>query len=249
MEDGTERVEGGTERMEGGTEATESGEAEEVKEREAREAKEGRDAREVRDREAREARRERRNSRRLSRNSEDGEEEGSTHERCFYASFKIYLNPDSRRSSAVAGEEEEFVGTGEVVRIEKTEEVSDDEITSDEEEKTLSQDNILVDKCAAKQDRAEDTDNEDVEIRITEGSVEELPELCTITPTTVVTLSELLIYNNDDIEIVDDDDDDDGDGPTGPRGGSEAPVERSSRSTVRGGRGGESLPPPGSCSP
>ena len=37
-------------------------------------------------------------SRRLSRNSEDEDTEGSTstHERCFYASFKIYLNPDSR---------------------------------------------------------------------------------------------------------------------------------------------------------
>ena len=49
-------------------------------------------------REEREERRERRRSRRLSRNSEDEDTEGSTstHERCFYASFKIYLNPDSR---------------------------------------------------------------------------------------------------------------------------------------------------------
>ena len=48
--------------------------------------------------EEREEKRRRRGSRRLSRNSEDEDTEGSTstHERCFYASFKIYLNPDSR---------------------------------------------------------------------------------------------------------------------------------------------------------
>ena len=104
---------------------------------------------EEREEKRREERRRRRGSRRLSRNSEDEDTEGSTstHERCFYASFKIYLNPDSRwkvlmpksrkqksrccllrRSSGVEGEkldEEEFVGTGEVVRIEKTEEVTD----------------------------------------------------------------------------------------------------------------------------
>ena len=56
------------------------------------------DEREEKRREEREERRRRRGSRRLSRNSEDEDTEGSTstHERCFYASFKIYLNPDSR---------------------------------------------------------------------------------------------------------------------------------------------------------
>ena len=53
---------------------------------------------EEREEKRREERRRRRGSRRLSRNSEDEDTEGSTstHERCFYASFKIYLNPDSR---------------------------------------------------------------------------------------------------------------------------------------------------------
>ena len=53
---------------------------------------------EEREEKRKEERRRRRGSRRLSRNSEDEDTEGSTstHERCFYASFKIYLNPDSR---------------------------------------------------------------------------------------------------------------------------------------------------------
>jgi len=169
-----------------------------------------------------EERRRRRGSRRLSRNSEDEDTEGSTstHERCFYASFKIYLNPDSRRSSGVEGEmveEEEFVGTGEVVRIEKTEEVSDDSI-SDEDTLSLSNENLLDKEALTDTEEAiaiKEEAKEDIEIKITEDCewVEELPELTQIAIPAVVTLR--------------------------PRSGSEAPgTERSSRSSLRGGRGG-----------
>merc|ERR1719500_123158 len=176
--------------------------------------------REEKRREEREGRRRRRGGRRLSRNSEDEDTEGSTstHERCFYASFKIYLNPDSRRSSAVEGEmveEEEFVGTGGVVRIEKTEEVSDESI-SDEDTLSLSNENLLDKEALTDTEEAagKEEPKEDIEIKITEDSdwVEELPELTQIAIPTVVTLR--------------------------PRCGSEAPMERSSRSSLRGGRGG-----------
>ena len=141
--------------------------------------------------EGKEVRRRRRDSRRLSRTSEDGEDDSaSSHEKCFYASFKIYLNPDSRRTSGAGGEVEDldllgpFTGTGEVVRIEKTEEDSDDEV-SDEDEKTLSlsNDNILGEKDKEKGD---DTDNEDAEIP--EEFESEIPEL-TFVQTSTVTIS------------------------------------------------------------
>jgi len=84
-------------------------------------------------------------------------------EKCFYASFKIFLNPDSRKNSDTGSEDLDdlFSGTGEVVRIEKTLEVSDDN-TSDEEEKTLSlsNENMLHDPL-------EETDNdEDPELKM-----------------------------------------------------------------------------------
>ena len=141
-------------------------------------------------------------------------------------------------------EEEEFVGTGEVVRIEKTEEViiniigffftiiiihhihqnlhkfhlqvSDDSI-SDEDTLSMSNENLLDKETVTDtEDTAERGEmKEDIEIKITEDSdwVEELPELTQISIPTVVTLR--------------------------PRCGSEAPTpERSSRSSLRGGRGG-----------
>lgn len=79
-------------------------------------------------------------------------------EKCFYASFKIFLNPDSRKNSQSGSEDLDddlFSGTGEVVRIEKTLEVSDDN-TSDDEEKTLSlsNENVL-------EEHAEETDNDE----------------------------------------------------------------------------------------
>jgi len=85
-------------------------------------------------------------------------------EKCFYASFKIFLNPDSRKNSKSGSEDLDddlFSGTGEVVRIEKTLEVSDDN-TSDDEEKTLSlsNENIL-------EEHTEETDNdEDSELKM-----------------------------------------------------------------------------------
>jgi len=121
---------------------------------------------------------EERKKRRRSSNSSDGSDNSSSssHEKRFYASFNIYLNSDSRKTSIVIGDEDldqlgDFTGSGEVVRIEKTEEVSDDDV-SDEDEKTLSvsNENILdpLDK-----EKLEDTDNdEDVEIRIIEESAD-----------------------------------------------------------------------------
>jgi len=88
-------------------------------------------------------------------------------EKCFYASFKIFINPDSRKNSQSESDDLDdlFSGTGEVIRIEKTLEVSDDN-TSDEEEKTLSlsNENLLNDPSA---DPFEETDNdEDSEIKM-----------------------------------------------------------------------------------
>jgi len=60
-------------------------------------------------------------------------------EKCYYASFKILLNPDSRKNSDSGAEDigEPYAGLGEVVQIEKTFEASD-ENTSEEDDKTLS---------------------------------------------------------------------------------------------------------------
>merc|ERR1719481_1423246 len=88
----------------------------------------------------------------------------SGNENCFYASFKIYLNPDSRKSSAEMGDEEQvlagdFTGPGEVVRIEKTGETLDAEV-SDEDDKTLSNTNEnMLEKSM--DDKMLDTDNEE----------------------------------------------------------------------------------------
>ena len=154
--------------------------------------------------EGKEVRRRRRDSRRLSRTSEDGEDDSaSSHEKCFYASFKIYLNPDSRRTSGAGGEVEDldllgpFTGTGEVVRIEKTEEDSDDEV-SDEDEKTLSlsNDNILGEKDKEKGD---DTDNEDAEIP--EEFESEIPELTFVQTSTVTISSEYVQIKRQDSNL------------------------------------------------
>jgi len=98
---------------------------------------------------------------------ENGSRSSPVPEKCFYASFKIFLNPDSRKNSQSGSEDIDdlFSGTGEVVRIEKTLEVSDDN-TSDEEEKTLSlsNENILHDESI---EPLEETDNdEDSELKM-----------------------------------------------------------------------------------
>jgi len=69
-----------------------------------------------------------------------------TPEQCFYASFKIYLS-DSRKNSVCESEGSDSVhsGPGEVVRIEKTMEVSDDSIQDNEEDKTLSNSREFLD--------------------------------------------------------------------------------------------------------
>lgn len=80
----------------------------------------------------------------------DNDEE-SQPEQCFYASFKIYLS-DSRKNSVCGGSDDSDPLIGEVVRIEKTLEVSD----ADDEDKTLSlttRDDDIFDK--------DDTDNEE----------------------------------------------------------------------------------------
>jgi len=92
-------------------------------------------------------------------------------EKCFYASFKIYLNPDSRKNSRTGLPSTDGLSddddTGEVVRIEKTEEVSDSN-TSDDDDKTLSlsNENILDDDHNPNNDT--DIEDEDFEIRIVE---------------------------------------------------------------------------------
>jgi len=98
---------------------------------------------------------------------ENGSKCSPVPEKCFYASFKIFLSPDSRKNSQSGSEDLDdlFSGTGEVVRIEKTLEVSDDN-TSDEEEKTLSlsNENILKDSSI---ELLEETDNdEDSELKM-----------------------------------------------------------------------------------
>eukprot|EP00092_Neocalanus_flemingeri_P070341 GFUD01086321.1.p2 GENE.GFUD01086321.1~~GFUD01086321.1.p2 ORF type:complete len:202 (+),score=54.88 GFUD01086321.1:394-999(+) len=97
---------------------------------------------------------------------EDNSKGSPVPEKCFYASFKIYLNPDSRKNSDSGSDtlDDLFSGTGEVVRIEKTLEISDDN-TSDEDDKTisLSNENILEDPSAGE----EETDNdEDYEMKM-----------------------------------------------------------------------------------
>jgi len=93
------------------------------------------------------------------------EEDDSRHspvpEKCFYASFKIFLNPDSRKNSESGSEilEDLFSGTGEVVRIEKTLEVSDDN-SSEEEEKTLSLSNENILEVEAFEATDDDDDSE-----------------------------------------------------------------------------------------
>lgn len=92
-------------------------------------------------------------------------------EKCFYASFKIYLNPDSRKNSRTGPPPTDGLidddDTGEVVRIEKTEEVSDSN-TSDDDDKTLSlsNENILDDNHNPNNDT--DIEDEDFEIKIVE---------------------------------------------------------------------------------
>ena len=91
-----------------------------------------------------------------------------------------------------------------------------DESISDEDTLSLSNENLLDKEAVTDTEEAagKEEPKEDIEIKITEDSdwVEELPELTQISYPTVVTLR--------------------------PRCGSEAPTERSSRSSLRGGRGG-----------
>ena len=91
-----------------------------------------------------------------------------------------------------------------------------DESISDEDTLSLSNENLLDKEALTDTEEAasKEEPKEDIEIKITEDSewVEELPELTQIAIPTVVTLR--------------------------PRCGSEAPTERSSRSSLRGGRGG-----------
>ena len=91
-----------------------------------------------------------------------------------------------------------------------------DESISDEDTLSLSNENLLDKEALTDTEEAagKEEPKEDIEIKITEDSdwVEELPELTQIAIPTVVTLR--------------------------PRCGSEAPMERSSRSSLRGGRGG-----------
>jgi len=108
---------------------------------------------------------------------EDNSRNSPVPEKCFYASFKIYLNPDSRKNSDTGSEnlEDLFSGTGEVVRIEKTLEVSDDN-SSEEEEKTLSlsNENILEVEAFEATD-----DEEDSEMKM---YAETMPKLVVIEP-------------------------------------------------------------------
>lgn len=99
-------------------------------------------------------------------------------EKCFYASFKIFLNPESRKNSNSGSEslDDLMNGAGEVIRIEKTLEVSDDN-TSDEDDKTLSLSNGNVVDDAMKE-LSEGTDNDEKsELRI---STETLPPLVVV---------------------------------------------------------------------
>jgi len=82
---------------------------------------------------------------------EEEERSVTTPEQCFYASFKIYLS-DSRKNSVCESEESDSVHS-EVVRIEKTLEVSDD--CPSEDDKTLSNSGDLLG------DDKDDTDIED----------------------------------------------------------------------------------------
>jgi len=85
-----------------------------------------------------------------------------TPEQCFYASFKIYLS-DSRKNSVCESEGSDSVysGSGEVVRIEKTMEVSDDSIN--EEDKTLSNSREFLDDNQVKDDTDVECDEIEVE--------------------------------------------------------------------------------------
>eukprot|EP00092_Neocalanus_flemingeri_P084178 GFUD01105707.1.p1 GENE.GFUD01105707.1~~GFUD01105707.1.p1 ORF type:complete len:399 (+),score=101.17 GFUD01105707.1:161-1357(+) len=110
---------------------------------------------------------------------EDDDSKGSpVPEKCFYASFKIYLNPDSRKNSESGSDtlDDLISGTGEVVRIEKTLEVSDDNI-SDEDDKTLSLSNEnILDPSAGE----EETDNdEDYEMKMFAETMPKLVEIDT----------------------------------------------------------------------
>jgi len=93
-----------------------------------------------------------------------------TPEKCFYASFKIFLNPDSRTNSIIGSDSEDSMlsGTGEVVRIEKTMEVSDRE---SDDEKTLSNSNENI----LSKDNADTDDDIDLEVESYNRSVLENP--------------------------------------------------------------------------
>jgi len=112
----------------------------------------------------------------------DEEEEDSLSsqvpDKCFYASFKIYLSPESRKNSESGSEnlDDPISEGGEVIRIEKTLEVSDDN-TSDDEDKTLSlsNENILENLTV---EGIEETDNdEDSEMKM---YTETMPRLVVI---------------------------------------------------------------------
>jgi len=97
---------------------------------------------------------------------EDSQESSGETEKCFYASFKIYINSDDEKdedSTSDNGEESTHTNSlkGTVVRIEKTEEVSEDDLT-DDDEKTISNENLLDDKFD--KENPENTDNEVDEI-------------------------------------------------------------------------------------
>jgi len=97
---------------------------------------------------------------------EDSQELSQGTEKCFYASFKIYINSDDEQEEeeqlqiVKENNDKNNLLKGTVVRIEKTEECSDE--FSDDDEKTISNENLLDDKVG--QENSDNTDSEVEEI-------------------------------------------------------------------------------------